>query len=231
MAPSRRAQASSGGNSNLEPFPSLSHQTLDAPSSSDLNHSYNPYGPPIQYGANVNRRPLNVRRTPSAISIVRPQNRDDRVDSSSGSTERLHSNSAPPRSGLTVPGPSAQLSRQQTRNSTLEPVQEDARKSSNTTENTAEGPPLARSGTLTKRLRRASDASRSVISNISSEGPQERAAPTHEYETEVVDLLDVLGMCPTRKRQETTLTSYRSGSIYINHPHKCPKLPFCARSW
>jgi hypothetical protein len=146
----------------------------------------------------IRRRPISIRRLPTASRLSGGSDVDP--PSRSGS-QRGRSTSAPqqPHLGLGSGG-SQRLTRQSTRPNQpeLPTLREEASQSQQ-----MGGQPQdhlmvpgqdadAEQGVHTSgsRRRTLSNAARSIASRLSSE---DRYAPSHEYETEVVDLLDVIG--------------------------------------
>lgn len=143
------------------------------------------------------QRPIGIRRLPSSNLRSGYEAGSSATDlngavnrSSSG---RGRSTSAPQNTGnLTVPGQNNNLTRQSTRQSLLASVAEHPGSGDSTADRGAMGD--AGAGGIGRR-RSVSNAARSVFSRF-SDNSRERQEP--EYETEVVDLLDVLGRKPAR---------------------------------
>ena len=134
----------------------------------------------------VNTRPISIRRLPSSNLRAGYEDNASQPPSRSASG-RGRSTSAPQH--LTVPG-TGNLTRQSTRQSMLPTVAENPQTAGNRgvdrdtmNENVAGG---------VGRRRSVSNAARSIISRF-SDTSRERQGQGPDYESEVVDLLDVLG--------------------------------------
>lgn len=142
-------------------------------------------------------RPIGIRRLPSSNLRAGYEAGSSATDLSGGvgrsSSTRGRSTSAPQNtSSLTVPGQGSNLTRQSTRQSLLAPVAEHP----SSADAPADRENMGEAGTgSVSRRRSVSNAARSVLSKFSDHS-RERQEP--EYETEVVDLLDVLGMRVSR---------------------------------
>ena len=157
----------------------------------------------------VRRRPISIRRLPSASNRLSAGSDGD-PPSRSGST-RGRSTSAPQPPHLAPPTGAAQrLTRQSTRQGPqdLPTLREESTQPQQmppahvdhlTVPGQVDG---AVDHQPTGRRRSLSNAARSMVSKLSSEDHADY--PPHEYETEVVDLLDVIGKAPSRR----DITSY-----------------------
>lgn len=157
--------------------------------------------PPPQYTV-PRQRPISIRRLPSASNTrALASGSEDGTPSRSGSARRRAA-SAPQEPHLASSG--GRLTRQSTRDnrqSGLTPLQEESTQPQQTTE-TVTGlavPPPAASSSGVGRRRSLSNAARSFVSKLSTEDSVQH----DDYENEVVDLLDVIGMfkyCQTTVR-------------------------------
>lgn len=179
-------------------------------------------------------RPIGIRRLPSSNLRVGYEAGSSATDITGGvsraSSGRGRSTSAPQHaSNLAVPGQNNNLTRQNTRQSQLASVAENPAQAPADSTVDREAMNEAGAGGVGRR-RSVSNAARSVLSKFSehSRDPQEA-----EYESEVVDLLDVLGMIQHLAYEyiPRALTRSRSRSLDIDHSDQCAKLTFRAGSW
>lgn len=193
----RRPVTPNTPSNDVEPFPALPSPTpaLEPTRSADYFSQ-----PPVQY--QVRTRPIGIKRLPSASNVE--QSSSARPRSGSGLTRRR-----------TNTGPGRQQQQQQD-NATaslaalpghyeigapggMEPIVEGQEAHHGQNLNTGDGIEgrVGRSGST--RLRRASNAARSVLSKLSDDPEEDRdrlrrtGGNRHEYESDVVDYLDVLG--------------------------------------
>jgi hypothetical protein len=153
----------------------------------------------------IRRRPIGIRRLPSA------QNTRMSVADSADGVGRSNSGRRP-RSTSAPMEPHHGLSRQNTRQSALPPLQEEAPRNLNVPGQVPEdsAPPISTSTIAgVGRRRSISNAARSIRSRLS--GDNESARVHDDYEDEVVDLLDVIGMS-TKLFGLQPLIQYRSRS-------------------
>ena len=150
----------------------------------------------------IRRRPISIRRLPSATNRL-SQGSDGEPPSRSGS-QRGRSTSAPQQPQFSPSGTGSQrLSRQGTRQGQqdLPTLREEASQPQQMAPANVDhlnvpgqdanlGPPTPAGGV--SRRRSLSNAARSVVSRLSAE--DHAYFHPHEYETEVVDMLDVIGM-------------------------------------
>ena len=137
----------------------------------------------------VNRiRPIGIRRLPSSNSVRLPTDgsNGDVSESTTQTSRRGRSSSAPQHYLGGASGTTNNLTRQTTRNSTLAPVVEHP----SAGDTTADRDTLNVPDSTPSRRRSVSNAARSVMSRFSDHS-RERDEP--EYDDQVVDLLDVLG--------------------------------------
>ena len=152
----------------------------------------------------VRRRPIGIRRLPSATN--RLSSGSDGDPPSRSNSGRGRSTSAPqPPHFTTTGGGSGRLTRQSTRQGPTQPDLPTLREESSQPQRmpAADTDHLMipgndgaadQQGTIgVGRRRRLSNAAQSMVSKLSSED-HGYFPPPHEYETEVVDLLDVIGM-------------------------------------
>ncbi len=162
------------------------------------------YAPPPQ----IRRRPIGIRRLPSSSNRLSTLSAgsDGDAPSRSGST-RGRSTSSPQPSHLAVPGSGSQyLTRPNTRqehgHGDLETLREESTRPQQmapadtdhlTVPVPGQGGVVEQQASSGRSRRRSlSNAARSITSKLSSEDHGDYPPP-HEYETEVVDLLDVIG--------------------------------------
>ena len=147
-------------------------------------------------------RPISIRRLPS--SNLRAGYEDDVSNQppSRSASGRGRSTSAPQHSQyLGVPG-AANLTRQSTRQSILPTVNENPQ-AGTMADGAVDRDMMNETGGVGRR-RSVSNAARSIVSRF-SDNSRERQEP--EYESEVVDLLDVLGGFPTSIATVSILTA------------------------
>ncbi|KIV92745.1 hypothetical protein PV10_04016 [Exophiala mesophila] len=144
--------------------------------------------PPLVSRPTVNRiRPIGIRRLPSSNLVRVPTNgsNGDVSESTTQTSRRGRSSSAPQHYLGGASGTTNNLTRQTTRNSTLAPVVEHL----STGDATPDRDTLNVPDSTPSRRRSVSNAARSVMSRFSDRS-RERDEP--EYDDQVVDLLDVL---------------------------------------
>jgi hypothetical protein len=139
----------------------------------------------------LRRRPIGIRRLPSAnlnrLSAASGES-DDGGPSRSGSARRRSASA--PQHPQPMPGGSTRLTRQSTRDGpVLGTLQEDATQPQPTETLQVPGPEHQ---TSTSRRRSVSNAARSIRSRFSDN--ESETNPPHEYESEIVDYLDVIGV-------------------------------------
>ena len=149
----------------------------------------------------VRRRPIGIRRLPSSTNRLSVGSDGD-PPSRSGS-QRGRSTSAPQQPNLAVSGPGSHLTRHNTRQGpgdlptlreeSSQPQQIPAADTSHLAVPGQDGTVEHHTTTGVGRRRSLSNAARSMASRLSSED-RGGYPPPHEYETEVVDLLDVIGI-------------------------------------
>lgn len=151
----------------------------------------------------LRRRPIGIRRLPSSqnnrLSAASADSQDGPSRSGSG---RRRSASAPqdPHFGGSGGG-STRLTRQSTRQSALPPLQEESsqhlRPPGQPEGDATAAPVTVTSTTGVGRRRSISNAARSIRSKWSADNESTRLQ--NDYEDEVVDFLDIVGMYPCRK--------------------------------
>jgi hypothetical protein len=147
-------------------------------------------GPPAQPAVPnvVRQRPIGIRRLPSAQS--------NRLSAASGDSDGpSRSNSGRRRATSAPQDPHHGLTRQSTRQSALPPLQEESApylRVPGQAGDEAAPPVTAATVAGVGRRRSLSNAARSIRSKLSTENESTRVHD--DYEDEVVDLLDVIGM-------------------------------------
>lgn len=212
-------------NNDTEPFPSLPPSTPNSPANRNSDYFAQP---PLQY--QVRTRPISIRRLPSSSDVQEASS--GRPRSGSGLTRR-RTNTGPSReqpSDNATAGLSALPGHYEVgAPGGMEPIVEGqeahhGQPGLSVDNDDQQGARAGRSGST--RLRRASNAARSMISKLSDDPEEDRlrrgrgqTGYGHEYESDVVDYLDVLD---PEVSTLTTLTNVQN-AMFV------PDIPFLNR--
>lgn len=187
LNPATAAHPTSPSN-EVEPFPTLASPSPAALEPSRTADYFAPPSPSPQFASNP--RPIGIRRIPS----YNAEQTSSRPRSGSGLTRR-RTNTGPSSRDNPLAGLAALPGHYELGTSGgMEPIQEGrAVHHGQQRESIDSGDGPQRSGST--RMRRASNAARSMLSKLSDDPHEdERLRHANEYEGDVVDYLDVLGM-------------------------------------
>lgn len=176
---------------NTAPVP-FSRTTVTVPSQ--------PSAPTPPVGNVIRRRPIGIRRLPSA--------QNNRLSVASGSDDGGvgRSNSGRRRAASAPQDPHHNLTRQSTRQSALPSLQEGTAYNRREPGGDDTAPPVTATTVAgVGRRRSISNAAKSIRSKFSADGQSAQAHASDDYEDEVVDLLDVIGTF-AQDTSEPTLT-------------------------
>ena len=143
----------------------------------------------VQVPSPIRRRPIGIRRLPSASRLSSGET-DDGTPSRSGSGRRRSASDPQGNNRLSAGGGSTRLTRPTTRDTPLETLREEQPGKNQTLQVPGQGNVQTTSG-VGRRRRSVSNAAHSITSRFSNDDHEN---PPNEYENDVVDYLDVIGM-------------------------------------